>query len=89
MMYDERCFERFSEKLETEYLNQETMNEQRRTCCSLDCEEEAVMTLNGDRYCAECGRQMIEEYGDIIEEVSGYETECEVPELIGDKIETI
>lgn len=90
MMYDEHCFERFNDRLESEYLNKDTMNtHEKHICCSLDCEEEAVMTLNGDPYCAECGRQMIEEFGDIIEEVSGYETECEVPELIGDKIETI
>ncbi|MCM1031610.1 MAG: hypothetical protein NC410_09270 [Oscillibacter sp.] len=63
--------------------------EETHICCSLDCGPEAVMTINGDRYCAECGRQMIEEYGDIIEEISGYEMECRVPELIGDKIENI
>lgn len=85
MMYDEHCFERHSEMMERDYLNREEM-EERHTCCSLDCDSEAVMTINGDRYCAECGRQMIEEFGDIIEEISGYEMECEVPELIGDKI---
>ena len=89
MMYDDHCFERFNDRLETEYLNKDTMNTKKHTCCSLDSEEESVMTLNGDPYCAECGRQMIEEFGDLIEEINGYEMECEVPELIGDKIELI
>ncbi len=88
MMYDEYCFERNNERLESNYLSMTNEPETKR-CCALDCEEEAAMTLNGDPYCAECGRRMIEEFGDIIEEINGYEVEHKVPELIGDKIETI
>lgn len=74
MMYDGQCFERWSEDMETAYLSRAYVeSHESHRCCSLDCEEEAVMTLNGDRYCAECGRQMIEDFGDVMEGISGYD----------------
>lgn len=56
MTYDDRAFERHSARLEESYLSEAT---ERKTCW--ECEEEAVMEIDGIPYCAEHGLLLIKE----------------------------
>lgn len=56
MIYDDRAFERHSARLEESYLVEAT---ERKTCW--ECEEEAVMEIDGISYCAEHGLLLIKE----------------------------
>lgn len=59
MMYDENCFERWSERMEEDYLSQDHEPETPK-CCGYDCENEAIVQIDGDWYCSECALQLEE-----------------------------
>lgn len=54
MMYDENCFERWSADVGLDYLSLEKEDSEKRKCSGYDCENEAVIEIDKDWYCAEC-----------------------------------
>lgn len=57
MMYDEYCFERWSDNMERDYLSREE-EEEEHTCYT--CGEEAENEINGYWYCDECAEEIRE-----------------------------
>lgn len=55
MMYDENCFERWSERMESDYLSQDF---EPKTCC--ECGDYATEQVNGDWYCEDCLKEIEE-----------------------------
>lgn len=54
MMYDENCFERWSDDMERNYLSRENEESEKSKCSGYDCDGEAVIQIGKDWYCAEC-----------------------------------
>ena len=54
-MYDASCFERWSDRLEREYLSRE---EEGHTC--YNCDKEAEEEIDGFWYCKECAEELME-----------------------------
>lgn len=53
MMYDEYSFERSSSMDESMFLSVDYEPEPHK-CSSYDCNEEAIIQIDGDWYCTEC-----------------------------------
>lgn len=71
MMYDECCFERWSDNMERDYLSREE-EEEEHTCYT--CGEDAENEIDGHWYCDECAEEMMKE-------ISG-ETLCEISDIV-------
>lgn len=58
MMYDENCFERWSDDMERNYLSWKDEESEKPKCSGYDCDSEAVIQIGKDWYCAECALQV-------------------------------
>lgn len=55
-MYDEYCFERWSDRMEREYLSRKE-EEEEHACCN--CGKDAEEYIDGSWYCDECAEEIM------------------------------